>query len=249
MLKFCFLNEKTKKARQFTGNFVTLSSSTSSKVGVLCSWYTMTNTSSHIPTTEPSSHSSPYSPTIHFSNVSCSGSFPSSQALPPCTSVSATTLPGSLSPSFTFHSSITASPSGSSPSKALPNSSASETTDGSHPCIFSLAYDNSVHEYQPVLSYLCTVGSACFDWMENSDMVHSCMQAFKGNQSAAKLATARHVALNSTSYLFINSLVMCNSQTNPNSDSDSVVKVASSSQQQPSKHTGQWLKYGSFVLL
>ena len=79
-------------------------------------------------------------------------------------------------------------------------------------------------------------------------MVHSGMQAFKGNQSAAKLATARHVALNSTSYLFINSLVMCNSQTNPNSDSDSVVKVVSSSQQQPSKHTGQWLKYGSFVL-
>lgn len=112
----------------------------------------MTNTSSHciVPTTEPSSHSSPYSPTLYFSNVSCSGSFPSSQALPPCTLVSATTLPGSLSPSFTFHSSITASPSGSSPSKALPTSSASETTDGSHSRFFSLAYDNSVHEYQPI---------------------------------------------------------------------------------------------------
>ena len=76
--------------------------------------------------------------------------------------------------------------------------------------IFSLACDGDsfLHEYQPVNSYLCTLSEPCFDWIaESENPTSKSIVVHHTDESQARLATAKHLHMNSSITLFIQLLL------------------------------------------
>ena len=65
-----------------------------------------------------------------------------------------------------------------------------------------------LHEYQPVNSYLCTLSEPCFDWIaESENPTSKSIVAHHTDESQARLATAKHLHMNSSITLFIQLLL------------------------------------------
>ena len=218
ILQFSYFREKTKKATQYSGSIVDLSSNTD-KIGVLCSWYTPNkSTSVPSPPTISSSLTSPPSSLLHTQDLA------SSDLSPPA--LRSHTLPPTLS--------------GSSVSKT--STTEPSISQGS----FSLACSESVHAYQPVSSYLCTVSTQCFHLPESDNAASNSILAMPDDYTK-KLATTQNVSLNTRSLEFIESLLDNQSTTEAiviNNDDNLVSK----SRVDNAAANDHWLTIGKFVL-
>ena len=132
--------------------------------------------------------------------------------------------------------------------------------------IFSLACDGDsfLHEYQPVNSYLCTLSEPCFDWIaESENPTSKSIVVHHTDESQARLATAKHLHMNSSITLFIQlllnsqpdtSLSSTNKTTSSsesqlyNTTSQKASNVSSSSSDQTQPDSNNWLCIGHYIL-
>ena len=102
-----------------------------------------------------------------------------------------------------------------------------------------------MHAYQPVSSYLCTVSAQCFNLNESDKSASDSI--LTTDDSMQKLATAQHVTLNSSSLLFIKSLIDNDSTTESITITDDD-NPGFKSQSDNAPVNDQWLTIGNYVL-